>query len=80
MKIKYEFCSSLHYLRGEILYKVGDKLRYIKCSCGDDLIVGNLYTVIGIKNGLFMFLDDNGNKRVRNLNSKCFEKVDDVNE
>lgn len=52
--------------------KVGDKLKYKKCTCGDDLTIGNVYEVIATKNDMFIFLDDKGNKRVRSVKSGCF--------
>lgn len=57
-------------------YKVGDKLIYGKCTCGDDLHEGVIYEVIAVQGNMFMFLDSNGNKRVRNMKSHCFKKID----
>lgn len=56
-------------------YQVGDKLTFSKCTCGDDLREGHTYEVIAVQGNLFMFIDSSGNKRVRNMNSKCFAKV-----
>ena len=56
-------------------YQVGDKLTFSKCTCGDDLREGHTYEVIAVQSNLFMFIDSSGNKRVRNMNSKCFTKV-----
>lgn len=56
-------------------YQVGDKLTFSKCTCGDDLREGHTYEVIAVQGNLFMFIDSSGNKRVRNMNSKCFTKV-----
>lgn len=53
--------------------KVGDKLEYQKCTCGDDLTEGNVYEVLAVKGDMFMFLDDKGNKRVRSIRSNCFK-------
>lgn len=58
-------------------YQVGDKLTFSKCTCGDDLREGHTYEVIAVQGNLFMFIDSSGNKRVRNMNSKCFTKVEE---
>ena len=58
-------------------YQVGDKLTFLKCTCGDDLREGHTYEVIAVQDNLFMFIDSSGNKRVRNMNSKCFTKVEE---
>lgn len=53
--------------------KVGDKLEYQKCTCGDDLTEGHVYEVLAVKGDMFIFLDDKGNKRVRSTKSNCFK-------
>ena len=58
-------------------YQVGNKLTFSKCTCGDDLREGHTYEVIAVQGNLFMFIDSSGNKRVRNMNSKCFTKVEE---
>lgn len=58
-------------------YQVGDKLMFSKCTCGDDLREGHTYEVLAIQGNLFMFLDSSNKKRVRNMNSKCFTKVEE---
>ena len=57
-------------------YKVGDILTFSKCTCGDDLREGHTYEVLAEQGTLFMFIDSSGKKRVRNMNSKCFTKVE----
>lgn len=59
-------------------YQVGDKLVFNKCTCGDDLREGHTYEVLATQNNLFMFIDSSGKKRVRNMNSKCFKKVEET--
>lgn len=55
--------------------KVGDYVIYQKCTCGEtNLTVGKKYKVLAIKNNLIMFYDDNGEKRVKSLGSRCFKK------
>jgi len=51
-------------------------LIYGKCTCGDDLHEGAIYEVLAVQGNMFMFLDSNGNKRVRNMKSHCFKKID----
>lgn len=58
------------------MYKIGDKLVFGKCTCGDDLRDGHTYEVLATKGQLFMFMDSSNQKRVRNMNSKCFKKVE----
>ena len=60
------------------MYKVGDRLIYSKCTCGDNLHDGHIYEVIAVKGDMFMFVDSNNQKRVRNMNSKCFSKIKKV--
>lgn len=62
------------------MYKVGDLLTFSKCTCGDDLREGHIYEVKAVKGNLFMFLDSSNIKRVRNMNSKCFRKVETEND
>ena len=55
--------------------KTGDIVIYQICSCGDvNLTVGKEYKVLTVKNGLIMFIDDNGEKRVKSINTLCFKK------
>lgn len=58
------------------MYQVGDRLTFSKCTCGDDLREGHVYEVVAVKGSLFMFFDSSNQKRVRNMNSKCFKKVE----
>lgn len=56
--------------------KVNDIVLFTKCVCGDGgLSDGNTYVVLGVKYPLFMFIDDNGKKRIRNITSRCFKKI-----
>ena len=56
--------------------KRGDFVVYQKCSCGEvNLTEGKVYEVLGVKGDLIMFYDDNGEKRVKTLKSRCFKKV-----
>lgn len=59
-----------------MLYKVGDKLKYRKCTCGDDLREGHVYEVLAVMGDMFVFYDSSNIKRVRNFNNRCFEKVE----
>ena len=56
--------------------KVGDVVVFGKCACGQGaLTVGSEYEVLAVQFPLFIFNDDNGEKRVRNIQSRCFKKV-----
>lgn len=56
--------------------KKGDLLMYQRCSCGEvNLTIGKIYEVLGVHNNLIMFLDDNGDRRVKSLLTKCFKKI-----
>lgn len=57
--------------------KKGDFVIYQNCSCGEvNLTVGKKYEVLGTKNHLILFYDDNGDKRVKSLNTNCFKKLE----
>ena len=57
--------------------KKGDLVIYQKCSCGEtDLTIGKIYEILEVRDNLIMFLDDNNNKRVKSLLTKCFKKID----
>lgn len=56
--------------------KVGDIVVFGKCACGQGaLTVGNQYEVLAVQHPLFIFNDDNGDKRVRNIESRCFKII-----
>ena len=53
------------------------KVKYKKCSCGQISVTeGYEYDVLKIDGTLFIFLDDDGKKRVANLNSRCWEVIE----
>lgn len=61
------------------MLKVGDFVVYQKCTCGDSQLThGKEYKVIEVHFPLFMFLDDCGDRRVRNFNTKCFYKKGNI--
>lgn len=61
-----------------VKYKKGDLLIFSNCTCGDDLREGYIYKVVATQGDLFMFIDSSGNKRVRNMNSKCFKRLNNL--
>lgn len=60
--------------------KIGDYVLYKNCTCGDGgLIDGHIYEILAVKPPLFIFLDENGDKRVRNIESRCFTLLEGDN-
>ena len=60
------------------MIKAGSIVLFNKCVCGDGgLTSGTTYTILEVQYPLFIFKDDNGKKRVRNINSRCFKIIEE---
>ena len=59
--------------------KVGDKLKFIGCSCGYGLYLEDVVECIGIKLDKFFWINPHtGERRMTQMGSPCFELVANV--